>query len=90
MLAALIYLLQIISKLSVDTPPPALVDGYLKEIAKAYGVHFSIPGEEIVEVTDEDQVAIDNNEVCSRSDRIVFGHQVMSFYKGCKENRRLR
>jgi len=53
---------RILSKLSVDTPPPALVDGYLKEIAKAYGVPFSIPGEEIVEATDEDQAPIENNE----------------------------
>ncbi|KJA28624.1 hypothetical protein HYPSUDRAFT_34079 [Hypholoma sublateritium FD-334 SS-4] len=59
---------RIISKLSVDTPPPALVDGYLKEIAKAYGVPFSIPGEEIVEVADEDQAVIDHNKDVKQSE----------------------
>ncbi|PPQ64250.1 hypothetical protein CVT24_008653 [Panaeolus cyanescens] len=35
------------SKMTVGTPSPELVDAYLKEIAKAYGVPWSPPGEEV-------------------------------------------
>ena len=70
----LIWLLKIISKLSVDTPSPALVDGYLKEIAKAYGAPFSIPGEEVNEVVDENQIVINDDKACSSSYQAFFGH----------------
>ncbi len=74
MLTVLIRLFKIISKLSVDTPSPALVDGYLKEIAKAYGAPFLIPGEEDNEVADEDQIVINDDKVCSSSYQAFFGH----------------
>ncbi|KAF9486356.1 DUF292-domain-containing protein, partial [Pholiota conissans] len=48
---------RVVSKLSNDTPAPALVDAYLKEIAKAYGVPFLLPGEAVeenAETPDED------------------------------------
>ncbi|KAF9055906.1 regulator of Vps4 activity in the MVB pathway-domain-containing protein [Panaeolus papilionaceus] len=37
---------RVTSKMTVGTPSPTLVDAYLKEIAKAYGVPWSTPGEE--------------------------------------------
>ncbi|KAF8203921.1 regulator of Vps4 activity in the MVB pathway-domain-containing protein [Pholiota molesta] len=40
---------RVTSKLMVDTPAPALVDAYIKEITKAYGVPFSLPGEALEE-----------------------------------------
>lgn len=55
--------LKIISKLSVETPPPVLVDGYLKEIAKAYGVAFTILEEDRVEQADQDEAAVEDDKV---------------------------
>lgn len=49
--------MKVTSKLVVDTPAPALVDAYIKEITKAYGVPFSLPGvalEENVEIAKEE------------------------------------
>lgn len=34
---------RVLNKLKVETPSPALVDAYMREIARAYGVH--VPGE---------------------------------------------
>ncbi|KAF8910023.1 regulator of Vps4 activity in the MVB pathway-domain-containing protein [Gymnopilus junonius] len=37
---------RVVNKLIIGTPAPALVDGYLKEIAKAYGVPWADPAEQ--------------------------------------------
>lgn len=44
---------RVLNKLKVETPAPALVDAYMREIARAYGIH--IPGDpEEEEADDED------------------------------------
>ena len=38
--------LKVMRKLGIETPSPELVDAYLGEIAKGYGVHWSPPGQD--------------------------------------------
>lgn len=49
---------RVLSKLKVDTPAPALVDAYMREIARAYGV--PIPGDP--EEADEEEGEDDDDE----------------------------
>ncbi|OMP81609.1 Vacuolar protein sorting-associated protein IST1, partial [Diplodia seriata] len=49
---------RVLSKLKVDTPAPALVDAYMREIARAYGVH--VPGEP--EEAEEEEDGADDDE----------------------------
>jgi len=46
---------RVMSKLTVATPAPALVNAYLKEIAKAYGVPWSNPDEAPSTNSDEEE-----------------------------------
>jgi len=46
---------RVMSKLTNATPPPALVDAYLREIAKAYGVPWSSPDEPTAEDSEEEE-----------------------------------
>ncbi|KAL0254998.1 Vacuolar protein sorting-associated protein ist1 [Diplodia seriata] len=50
---------RVLSKLKVDTPAPALVDAYMREIARAYGVH--VPGEP-EEAEEEEEDGADDDE----------------------------
>ncbi|KAF4612004.1 hypothetical protein D9613_004146 [Agrocybe pediades] len=54
---------RVVSKLTAATPSPALVDAYLREIAKAYGVPWSTP--------DELTPAIPEDRVESSADRVT-------------------
>ena len=56
---------RVLSKLRVETPPRALVDAYLREIARTYGVHF--PGDPLklsddAEGEDEDEDEDEDDE----------------------------
>lgn len=50
---------RVLKKLKVETPAPALVDAYMHEIARAYGVH--IPGDP-EEAEEEDEGGADDDE----------------------------
>ena len=50
---------RVLSKLKVETPPRVLVDAYLREIARTYGVRF--PGDPI-ELSDDDEEEDDDDD----------------------------
>lgn len=58
--------MQVAKKLNVPTPPPSLVDAYLAEIAKGYGVKWSPPGAP----TNEDEDADGGGGVKASASRI--------------------
>ncbi|OCH88760.1 DUF292-domain-containing protein [Obba rivulosa] len=45
---------RVLKKLNMDMPPPSLVDAYLAEIAKGYGIKWSSPGGIDVDETGDD------------------------------------
>ena len=64
---------QVAKKLVVETPPPTLVNAYLTEIAKGYGVLWSPPeevAEDLIPSTDDDVDAPDGG-VKVRGDRAL-------------------
>lgn len=46
-------MLKVVRKLDISTPSPELVDAYLAEITKAYGVQWTLPGENNTSTDDE-------------------------------------